>query len=58
MSFTRALVALCRGRRGATTAEYALILALVVVILIGVLNDLGLALTTKLRHIISQLGQV
>ncbi|MEW6523097.1 MAG: Flp family type IVb pilin [Bacillota bacterium] len=46
------------SRRGATTAEYALILALVVVVLITTLNSLGSVLNEKLRLIIDQLTQV
>jgi pilus assembly protein Flp/PilA len=44
------------GRRGASTAEYALILALVVIILIGTLTQLGQALTAKLQGIISEIN--
>lgn len=43
--------------RGATTAEYAMLLALVVVILIGTLSQLGQALNTKLVGIISSLNE-
>lgn len=46
-----------RSARGATTAEYALLLALVVVILIGALTQLGEALNAKLTAIISSLNQ-
>lgn len=42
-------------RRGATTAEYALILALVVVALIGTLGALRDALQGKLEQVIDQL---
>lgn len=44
------------GCRGATTAEYALILALVVVILIGSLTSLGSTLNAKLQGIINSLN--
>ena len=44
-----------REERGAATAEYALILALVVVVLIGTLTTLGDALTDKLGDIIAGL---
>ena len=44
-----------RGQRGAATAEYALILALVVVVLIGALTSLGDELTTRLNEIVAQL---
>lgn len=43
-------------RKGASTAEYALILALVVIILIGTLTQLGQALTTKLQGIINEIN--
>ena len=43
--------------RGAATAEYALILALVVVVLIGTLTTLGDALTDKLSEIVTDLQQ-
>ncbi len=42
--------------RGATTAEYALLLALVVVILISSLSALGNTLNGKLQGIISSLN--
>lgn len=45
-------------QRGATTAEYALLLALVVVILIGTLSQLGQALNGKLQDIINSLNTV
>ena len=49
----------CRPRRlgeaGATTAEYALILTLVVVILIGTLTTLGAVLNDKLQDIIQSI---
>ncbi len=40
---------------GAATAEYALLLALVVIILIGTLSTLGGELNTRLNEIISNL---
>ncbi|HAI20572.1 MAG TPA: Flp family type IVb pilin [Clostridiales bacterium UBA8153] len=43
------------SRLGATTAEYALILALVVVALITTLNSLGEVLNGKLAEIIQKL---
>ncbi len=46
---------LVQGERGAATAEYALILALVVVVLIGVLSNLGGALTDRLQDIIADI---
>lgn len=46
---------LVQGERGAATAEYALILALVVVVLIGVLSNLGGALTDRLQDIITDI---
>lgn len=42
---------------GAASAEYALLLALVVIILIGALSQLGQALNTKLANIIDSLNQ-
>ncbi len=44
------------GQRGATTAEYALLLALVVITLIGTLSALGGALNSKLQGIINNLN--
>ncbi len=43
------------GERGATTTEYALILALVVVVLIGSLSSLGAVLQERLQEIIAQI---
>jgi len=43
-------------QEGATTAEYALVLTLVVVILISTLSALGAALNVKLRAIIDQIN--
>jgi pilus assembly protein Flp/PilA len=42
--------------KGAATAEYALLLALVVVVLIGSLTSLGGALQQKIEAIIGQLN--
>ena len=42
-------------QRGVTTAEYALLLALVVVVLIGSLSALGSTLQAKLQGIIDSL---
>jgi Flp pilus assembly pilin Flp len=44
------------GQRGATAAEYALILALVAVMLIGSLTRLGQALTNQLEGIIDKIS--
>lgn len=48
---------LWRDEAGATTTEYALVLALVVVVLIGTLNTLGTTLQAKLLEIVQQIGQ-
>ncbi|MCL4368041.1 MAG: Flp family type IVb pilin [Actinobacteria bacterium] len=42
--------------RGATTTEYALVLALVVVVLITTLQSLGSVLNSKLNTIISSIS--
>ncbi len=42
---------------GATTTEYALVLALVVIVLIGTLQSLGTVLTAKLQAITDSLSQ-
>jgi Flp pilus assembly pilin Flp len=42
-------------RRGATTAEYALILALIVIALMGTLGELRNALAGKLQEVIQEL---
>lgn len=52
----RRLLGLLRAARGAATAEYALLLALVVVILIGTLTQLGQVLNQKLLAIIQNLN--
>lgn len=44
-------------QKGATTAEYALVLALVVVALIGALSALGTELSGKLAEITRQIAQ-
>jgi pilus assembly protein Flp/PilA len=44
-----------RNERGAATAEYALLLALVVIILIGTLSTLGGELNLRLNEIITNL---
>lgn len=44
-----------RSEEGATITEYALLLALVVVVLISTLSALGAALNSKLLDIISQI---
>jgi Flp pilus assembly pilin Flp len=41
---------------GATVAEYALVLVLVTVAVIGVLGELGGTLRTKILQIVNQLG--
>ncbi|MEW6725201.1 MAG: Flp family type IVb pilin [Bacillota bacterium] len=46
---------LWRGEEGASTTEYALLLALVVIILIGSLSQLGQALKGKLSEIIQSI---
>lgn len=50
-----ALQAKIVGERGAATVEYALLLTLVVVILIGSLTVLGHTLTGKIDDIVQQL---
>jgi pilus assembly protein Flp/PilA len=47
---------LLASEEGATAAEYALVLTLVVVILISSLSALGTALNTKLQAIIDQIN--
>ncbi|HEX6990223.1 MAG TPA: Flp family type IVb pilin [Bacillota bacterium] len=42
--------------RGATTAEYAMILALVVIVLLGTLTELGQALLLRLEDIVEQIS--
>jgi pilus assembly protein Flp/PilA len=44
------------GEMGASSAEYALILALVVISLITTLSALGAALNDKLREIVEQIA--
>lgn len=55
MAVDRTLLLLA-DRRGATTAEYALLLTLVAVALIGVLTDLRNVLIQKIQQIINSLG--
>ncbi|HEY8393184.1 MAG TPA: Flp family type IVb pilin [Thermaerobacter sp.] len=43
------------NERGATTAEYALLLALIVIVLIGALTELGDVLKERLGDITNQL---
>lgn len=43
------------GERGATTAEYALLLALIVIVLIGALTELGDVLKDRLGDITAEL---
>lgn len=43
---------LWRGERGSAVSEYALVLVLVVIVLIGTLTQLGGALQSKLQDII------
>nr|MBO2508536.1 Flp family type IVb pilin [Bacillota bacterium] len=52
----RRAVGTARSQRGATTAEYALVLALVAIALIGVLGQLGQALDMRLDEIIDQIS--
>lgn len=47
-----------RPRQGATTTEYSLVLALVVIVLITTMRTLGSTLNTKLNTIISSLNAV
>lgn len=54
---TKMLHNLVSNCRGATTTEYALLLALVVVTLIGTLSALGTVLNDKLGAIIQELGR-
>lgn len=49
------LANLLRNKRGAATAEYALLLALVVIMLMTTLQLLGQTLQERLHHIIEQL---
>ena len=56
MKILYALLRLLHSERGAATAEYALLLALVVIILIGTLSDLGTALQAKLNDIIRDIN--
>lgn len=63
MFFRRVLARSLRGLRmlgdgGVTTAEYALLLALVVVVLISSLTTLGATLQDKLQNIIDTLTGV
>lgn len=46
---------LLENERGATTAEYALLLALIVIVLIGALTELGDVLKERLGDITNQL---
>lgn len=48
---------LWRCIKGAATAEYALLLALIVIVLVGTLTTLGNVLNQKLQRIIDQLTQ-
>lgn len=55
----RVLCRLCsvpRDESGATVAEYALVLVLVSIAVIGVLGELGGTLRTKILDIMEQLG--
>ncbi|MDP2871756.1 MAG: Flp family type IVb pilin [Bacillota bacterium] len=57
ISYLRSRIAcLFRSQRGAATAEYALLLALVVIVLIGVLTELGAVLVERIQEIVVQLG--
>ena len=52
------LKSLWANKNGATTAEYALLLALVVIILISSLSSLGQALQDRLQEIIQSINAV
>ncbi len=58
MGILRWLYWTLRSDRGVTTTEYALLLALIVVMLIGTLSALGGALENKLHEIITQIEGV
>lgn len=51
----RRIVQTLADEKGASTAEYALILTLIVVILITTLSELGATLNSKLSDIITQI---
>ncbi len=53
--FRKAVMRFAWDGRGATTAEYALLLTLVVIILISTLQQLGAELNNQLLEIIEQL---
>jgi Flp pilus assembly pilin Flp len=53
---TGGVCGIASSERGATSAEYALILALVVITLITTLSALGAALNHKLTSIIDQIS--
>ncbi|NPV70823.1 MAG: Flp family type IVb pilin [Firmicutes bacterium] len=55
-TLTLQVSAVAHSERGATSAEYALVLALVVVTLITALSALGAALNDKLHSIIEQIS--
>ena len=57
-ALVRAAAAAYRGERGATTAEYALILALIAIVLIAALTELGATLRDKLEQIIAAINGV
>ncbi|MCL6449674.1 MAG: Flp family type IVb pilin [Acetobacteraceae bacterium] len=52
----RQIAAWAASPEGATTTEYALLLALVVVVLIGTLSALGSVLNEKLQEIIDEIS--
>ena len=52
---TRRLAAIWKDEKGATVAEYALVLVLVAVVLIAALQKLGTALTANIQHVIDKL---
>jgi pilus assembly protein Flp/PilA len=56
IAYLKSLFAHFRSQRGAATAEYALLLALVVIVLIGVLTELGAVLVERIQEIVVQLG--
>lgn len=55
-SWFNRLILTVLSKKGATTAEYALLLALVVVILIGSLSLLGSTLEARLESIVESIN--
>lgn len=56
LGLIRARAGRLAARRGATVTEYALVLALVVIVVIGSLSSLGAALQAKLAEIIREVS--